>query len=86
MFFSDFYNIVNEQGDPLSTLSLHDLKEKYILPIYGIPSLVLSLALSVYISIFYYLFILWDFKFKYNLFFLLFNRQEEVDIYFCENM
>ncbi|GBC41947.2 heme peroxidase [Rhizophagus irregularis DAOM 181602=DAOM 197198] len=56
---SDFYNIVNEHGDYLATLSLHDLKEKSILQLYGVPSLALSLSLQL---------------------------QEEVDIWFSENM
>ncbi|GBB83501.1 hypothetical protein RclHR1_10200008 [Rhizophagus clarus] len=44
---SDFYNIVNEHGDFLALLSLHDLKEKGILSIYGVPSLALSLSLQL---------------------------------------
>ncbi|RIA89934.1 heme peroxidase [Glomus cerebriforme] len=44
---SDFYNIVNGKGDLLAKLSLHDLKVPNLIATYGVPSLVLSLALQL---------------------------------------
>ncbi|CAG8540148.1 15379_t:CDS:10 [Funneliformis mosseae] len=44
---SDFYNMVNERGDLLSVLSLHDIKMNGLLTTYGVPTIALSLALQI---------------------------------------
>ncbi|CAI2176968.1 15881_t:CDS:10 [Funneliformis geosporum] len=43
---SDFYNIVNDAGKPLTTISLNDVQAPGLLKTFGIPSIILSLALQ----------------------------------------
>src|SRR5205823_403680 len=68
-YYSDFYNIVNEQRDLIAVLSMLDLKLPSLelpnlIENYGISSLVLSMALQRYISLFIFLYC----SFKFNFF------------------
>ncbi|GBC07611.1 hypothetical protein RclHR1_07570007 [Rhizophagus clarus] len=43
---SDFHEIVDGQGEPLTTLTLNDLQNSQLIKIFGVPSIALSLALQ----------------------------------------
>ena len=43
LFYSDFYNIINEQRDPIAELSLHDVK----LPNLRLPNLIENYGISL---------------------------------------
>jgi hypothetical protein len=47
--YSDFHDIVNGQGELLTTLMLSDLQNSQLIKTYGVPSIALSLALQRYL-------------------------------------